>query len=489
MREALIRGNTSNREKMGHFGWKSLLKCVEYMVRLTFSIPRESQGSLRTKGGDPMRSHPIGKAIAISVILAGGVAGLSRADPPATESKTLSALKTLLEEGIARRGSLDQIAQTVRVARQSDPDDPVFDYAHGLVLLSRVQPAKAVLSFEAALERRPTYLPAWQALLRTRLIHKDMKSFQTEALKLAKLARDAAGVWRDESERVEAAKWLGRAAGFLSLPDGDLLKAEERERFESALKRELGSEFDAIFAGARDTLLEDYQKLQQKLKQEFDKESKDQTKKADTELAELEDRDEELDKKTETLKLTADQWKDWLDQRVKKADQELKTLETQYKTLEQAAQGVSQLIQQTQVDLGRMQTSLSLQGIRGTRMEAQPAVLQLQQELGKYQTQYLTLEQRGANVLSQAQQVLAARAGAVRRYQQATGKIVEQTDAFNRWKKTIEKASQKVVNQNPALLNQSLKKRLSLPASYFELDEKAELVRLIQQAGGTPETP
>ncbi len=135
-----------------------------------------------------MRNNRIGRMIAFCLILA-GIPRVGGADEKPGESKSVPALKTLLNEGLIRRESLNQISQTVQAAKILMPDDPTLDYAHGLVLLSRVQPAKAVECFEAALERQPTYVPAWKALLRTRLIRKEMKTFQTEALQFAKLAR------------------------------------------------------------------------------------------------------------------------------------------------------------------------------------------------------------------------------------------------------------------------------------------------------------
>jgi hypothetical protein len=120
-----------------------------------------------------MRIPGIGNIIPGWLILL-GMPAVCAAALPEDESQSIAALKTLLHDGLVRRVPLNQVAQTVTEAKRFQPNDPLWDYAHGLVLFSRVQPAKAVECFKAALKQRPTYLPAWQALLRTRLIRKDI---------------------------------------------------------------------------------------------------------------------------------------------------------------------------------------------------------------------------------------------------------------------------------------------------------------------------
>ncbi len=268
-----------------------------------------------------------------------------------------------------------------------------------------------------------------------------------------------------------------------------MLKDEEGERFESAIKQALGREFDAIFAGGREDLLEHRQKLVRTTTKEIDQESETQEKQEEEDLEELTGQGEELDQKTESLKMSADQWKTWLNERAGKADEELKTLEEDYKALQQAAEGVSQLIQQTQLDAGRYQTELAVRGILGRDADQQPAMIQLRQEWTKYQVQYQTLEQRASGLLQQARTLMASRALAVKKYQQATGKIVQETQALSLWKKNVEEASSKIESRDPKSAEKSLTKRLSMPASFFELDEKAELAKLIELAGGTLDSP
>ncbi len=394
------------------------------------------------------------------------------------------------------KGSVAELPCNKSRAQFGKPSDlnrktPCWITPHGLVLQSRVQPKQAVLCFEAALKRQPAYLPAWQALLRTRLIRKDLKSLQSESLELARLAKSEEAAWPEDSERQQAAFWLGKIVGYLSLPEVDLLKDADRKRFESDLKTRLGTPLAAAFAAGQTALQTDYQKLRQDLAKDIQQEAKHQEKKAGDDLANLADKGQNLDKKTETLKLTAEQWKDQIEQQMKKTDQQLKVLEAEYKTLSQALQGVSKLVLQTQIDIGRVRTTLELGGMRGVRLDQHPAMLQRRQELLKYENQFLSLQQRGATVISQGRQLLTTRTVAVQKYQQATGNIVRQTETLTRWKKNVEETSKQIANQGQAKTKPglSLEKRLSLATSYFELDEKAELTRLIQQAGGTVNVP
>ena len=428
-----------------------------------------------------MRFHKVGLGFAFCIILV-TLPAVRGEDKPAL-AQTLMSLR---DDGIVRRVSLSEVARTVQSAKRSVADEAVLDYAHGLVLLSRVQPAKAIACFESALKHNSAYLPAWQALLRTRLIRKDMKNLETQSLQLAKVVQSPEVSWQEESQRKDAAAWLGEVAGFLALPEAGLMKPEEQRRFEANLQQALGSGFASDFTAGKQTLQKTYEALRKGLESEVDQESENQDKKAEDELAELAGKSDELDEKAESLKLSADQWKDWLDERVKKADDELKTLEAEFQKLDQSAQGVSQLIQQTQLDVARYQTELAAQGIRGRDADQQPAMLQLRQELVKYQRQYQALEQRAARILLQGRQVLAARTLAVKKYQKATGKIVRESETLSRWKKSVEKASDKLESRDSKTVARSLKKRLSMPASYFELDEKAELSKMIEQAGGEP---
>ncbi len=425
-------------------------------------------------------------AVLVSLTLTGSSAFAS-SDAPQKAQAVTELLETLLEDGLVRRVPFSQVSQTVRQARSALPESPIPDYAHGLVLLGRIQTDKAVSRFAAALEREPTYLPAWKALLRTRLVRQQTKSFQDESLKLAKLAGTKVSVWQSEEQRKDAAVWLGRTIGFLSLPECDVLEPQELSRLEAELKSHLGDDLAADFGLGRDGLLEDRQQLEQSLKKEFAQESARREKKANDDLEDLTDREEELEDKAETLELTADQWKDWLDEAQKKSDQKLKDLQKQYATLDEAGQKISQLIQQTQVSVGRFQTQLAFRGIRGVQADQQPGMIQLRRELSQYQSQYQALEQRATGLVLQGRQVAAGQAAAILRYQQATGKIGRESATLTRWKKSVEKESAKLGNQDHQALEAKFQRRLSQVASYFELDAKTELKRLIEQAEGAPE--
>ena len=402
-------------------------------------------------------------------------------DGPQTTSPAVKALQGLRDEGFRSRVDFRKVSNAAARARIAMPNSPIPEYAYGLILLSRVQPERAVTCFKAAIDRDTSYLPAWKALLQTRLTRRQTDDFRKESLKLAELASSQQVTWQNPQDRREAAVWLGRMMGFLSLPHVSLLHAEERSRLEAALISKLGKELKMSYAAGQTELRKDREQLETDLKKEAAQASAIQQKQNLTELSVLNDRGEEIDEKAEILELTTEQWDEWLRESHDAADNQLKDLQKQYDTLSRAAQLISQLIQQTQYSVGRYQTQLGVRGIRGVQADQQAGLIELRRELLQYQQQYQALEQRAAAIVSQGRQIAARQAAVQLRYQQATGKITRESAILDRWKKSVAKETDKIGKQDFQTLETKLKRRLYQVPSYFKLDAEEELNRLIAE--------
>ncbi len=425
-------------------------------------------------------SFPFGSRI---IILWLAMPGLALAEHPRHELPSIQTLKTFLEDGIVRQADLDQILAAAKQARLLHSKSPIPDYAHGLVLLKRDELARALDCFEASLKRDPTYLPAWRARLRTRLLRGQTDSFRAECLSLAEIVGDDAMPWESE-DRHEAAAWLGRIAGFLSLPEVELMPANSRDYFEWMLtsafgKSQQSGDANSYYAAGRQTLLEDYEHFKKILKEELDAKLHQQ----ESHLAELEFRRRELEQRAESLERIAEQLKNRLADRREDAARELKTLGKGYDALNQTRWRVLQLMRQTQQDVVRLHLELATRGIFGLEAERQPVMLQLRQELLKYRNQYLVLQWQGANVQTQGRRIVADRADAARRYELVKKRIGHQIETVNRRQQRFQTESEKIQDESQILSETSLQQQLSDASRYLELDEQAELARFIEQAG------
>ena len=407
------------------------------------------------------------------------IAPIRAADSP-RDAAFASRLEQLLKTGLHGRLDLSRLNRHAAAARRYRPKDPSVAYAYGLVMLKRARIPQATAKFRVALRKSPIYLPAWRALLRTRLVRKDRKSLLREAKRLADTLSNSRIKWSVGGQN-DGAEFLGRIVGFLELPKVDFLSAKELAEFDADLKRRLGTKFGPAYAKGKVKLQSDFRQLQAQVARDLIKEKLKSRRKTDEKLSAIEDRKAAADKKEKNLQLTAAQWKSWIGKQSVTARKRLAELQKDYRALQAADARVSRLSTQTTIEIGRLQTEFAVRGIRGSRADLNPGIRRLRQDSIRYRNQRFALQRRAAGVRLQARGVLAAYAGAARNYRNATGKIVKNDASVKRWQGILRKTSANLKKRQRSKEKANLRKnRLSQVASFFELDFEAETKRLLK---------
>ncbi|HUG93948.1 MAG TPA: hypothetical protein VML55_24170, partial [Planctomycetaceae bacterium] len=201
----------------------------------------------------------------------------------------------------------------------------------------------------------------------------------------------------------------------------------------------------------------------------------------------------ELDQQAETLKMTVREWQAWLDEVLRRTEKQLTVLQKDFAALDAAAREISSEIAARTRELAALRFSTeaalpSRQNTSGFPSQFQLEALERENQIGRLQSQFDALAAKANVISSQARGLLAERSAAARQFQQATGQLARQDATIQKWEKLLEKSAARNEPKDATRTNayRALTTRLTLVATYFELDLEAERKRLLAELVAEP---
>jgi hypothetical protein len=384
-------------------------------------------------------------AAALAVLCASAIAAADKkekkADAGAAKAATGSStslvdeLKAAFDEGLVFGASrLKEAHKHLALAKKLAPSgDWRIDYAAGLIYLRQSQVNPAIAQFEAAAKPEPTVnWPAWKALIWSHFVARHNDEGLQALDRFAVVVKNAGQPGEFSDEKRDAARWIGQLLESLARC-GESLKLRNRvEEQEARLVEILGEELAESIELGREIIRE----RELELGRESDADDAQETARRKKEAARIGKKSAGIKDTKEKNARTADEWKTWLDQTLSTINKQLDKLEAQYQDCEQ-------------------QAALSMQSYFRATMTGTPRgplgtnVLDKMNELETWRAQYNVAVARRSAVIEQALLALQQRDTAIRDYQQATGKIVNENAALDKWSGRLKNQKQKLDVDQP----------------------------------------
>jgi hypothetical protein len=336
-------------------------------------------------------------------------------------------------------------------AKEQSPKDPRVDYAYGLVLLKQLKNKEALEHFQLATAvDGPEFWPAWQALAWSHFVAKDYPSGYSRLTEFAKrLSRSQA----DLVEREQEAEWIGQVLAALQKSVDTVKQREALLREDETLAEILGPDLNpAVARGklsvhAMHALMEGDVHHAREIAQ-----AKEEKEHAEREKQVAKDFEASTEKR-EALKKTAEDAKKYMDQQLAAFDKQLTRLERDYEFLQKRVMSItaSQLQLGTEMSLLSQQSGALSNNNRGGNGQLAQVYQQRMSALEIQQIRYqLDMDQTLASTMAvsqRAQMVVGQRSAAVRQYERATGQIVQQDSAIDKWQDRLKKDGEKLKEQ------------------------------------------
>jgi hypothetical protein len=432
-------------------------------------------------------------AASMCLLPARGLAAEAEGDgkplPAVDEAALAGHLKNAFEEGYkAGPGRLQEAQKHLALARRLAPADPRVDFASGLVFLKQSQLKPASAQFDAAVRRAgaPCW-PAWQAAIWARLVEKQYEPGLKKLVQFAEMVQDSEKSDEVSEAQRDAARWTGQVLEALALSADskkvhDLLAVYQMKVLK-AFDDELAESLEAGRESLRDRALE----LEQAAGASRNMADVKKERRRQDKTARLDKGLEGLGKTRETTAKTAEEWKAWLDDVLAKSDKQLGLLERDYRFLEQRAQSLTQSMILVGREITALELTLGNQHPRAAnsiaRQNGQMQLMQRQNQMLEYQWDYNATIGRQQQIAEQADLAMQERAGAVDRYEAATGELVRKNADLDKWTARLNGEKKKLTIQKPAAGNgkkgaADQKPQLTLK-SYLPLDLDVERNRVL----------
>ncbi len=409
---------------------------------------------------------------------------------PADEASLAGHLQEVFEEGyVIGAHHLKEALQHLAEARRVAPGDPRVAYVHGLVLLKQVQTKPAVDQFDAAAKLDGgRYWPAWQAAIWGHLIEKQYDAGLARLAEYAKVVRTAEKSDEVSEAQRHAARWIGQLIEALSVGADSKKVHELLAAHEAQVLGAFGDELSEEVEAGRESVREREAALEQAAGEARRTSDRDKERRKKDKASKIDKDIEGLGKAKDDDKKNAEDWKAWLDATLAKADKQLGLLERDYNFLNQRAESLSQSIMLAGQEITALEGNLMM--YRSNRSQgpaynwnAQYQLQQRQNQFFGYQLDYNATVGRMQGVAQQGNLLSAQRAEAVARYETATGQLVKNDAAFDKWTTRLKDEKQKLtVAKPPAKGNKKVPAghahQFSLK-SYVPLDFDAEKVHVL----------
>ncbi len=336
-------------------------------------------------------------------------------------------------------------------AKDQAPKDPRVDYAYGLVLLKQLKNKEALEHFQLATAvDGAEFWPAWQALAWSHFIAKDYSSGYSRLTEFAKrLSRSPA----DLVEREQEAEWIGRVLAALQKSVDTVKQREALLREDETLAEILGPALNPAVARGKSSVHAMHALMEGDVQQAREiAQAKEEKELAEREKQVAKDFEASTEKR-EALKKTAEDAKKYMDQQLATFDKQLTRLERDYEFLQKRVMSItaSQLQLGTEMNLLSQQAGALSNNNRGGNGQLAQVYQQRMNVLEIQQIRYqLDMDQTLGSTMAvsqRAQMVVGQRSAAVRQYERATGQIVQQDSAIDKWQDRLKKDGEKLKEQ------------------------------------------
>jgi DNA repair exonuclease SbcCD ATPase subunit len=163
-----------------------------------------------------------------------------------------AAAKTILEQGWEKTAAAQQLVNNEFNAHKDQAaNDPVLLAAHWMALTNQSRYKDSLESLNAFLKGNPDSVQALQTKVFALTALQNYKDAVLAADELAKVVTQ-----KPAAEQAEALEFLGRFAGFLGGPLGDVSNAEQRKTFEEQILKPFGEPHKKLFEKQKEGVLE-----------------------------------------------------------------------------------------------------------------------------------------------------------------------------------------------------------------------------------------
>ncbi|MFN0053815.1 MAG: hypothetical protein ACKV0T_16675 [Planctomycetales bacterium] len=416
---------------------------------------------------------------------------------PVVSATLAERISELLEEGYQSgpkhfQAAQKQLAQVHKLADQ----EPLLEYAWGLVLLKQSQPKPAAGQFEAALNRGgEPFWPAWRGLIWSLLSDRQYEKGLKRLDEFARMVQKSAPVEEPTASQREAASWMGQALEALDNSVSAKPLQELIDQHAVTLRQTLSDELYEAFDLGREVVQERAHQLLEQAGQEQEAAArKDQRRKAG-QAGKLKNDQDDLDKIKESTSKSVEDWKRWLDDALGKADKQLSQLEKDYSFLQKRAQSLDQSITALGRDLTAMQLQMQAPDAN-TRMlpiqqlQNEQRMIQRQNQLLNYQIEYNATIGRMGQVAQQGTAAMRQRAAIVQKYEKATGTLVKKSADLEKWATRLADKKEKLELQTVAKAKKAKtpaeRKVTLLFKNFFPFDHDESRTQLLESIGIKP---
>lgn len=428
--------------------------------------------------------------LAAALFVSAARAGESDASQAAPDSPTARALIELFATGYGRGpNSLKESRRLYESARDAAKGSDKVEYAFGLVLLKQLRNKDALSQFQTVTRQTPDFLPAWQAMIWMHFVSKEYPQGYERIKEFAKRLTDAKSRV-DLADRQASAEWIGQVVAALQKSADTVKQREASLREDEALKEILGADLQTAFEAGKNSVhllhatLED--DVQQSREQAVAKQEKDRADKQTQVAKDLESSAE----RREALKKSAEEQKKYLTEQLAGFDKQLTRLEKDYDFLQKRnlALTATQLELNTEMELLTQQTTGNARPAPAVAqaMEQRKAAIGIQ--LLKAQVELDQTMVAAMGVSQKAQILIDQRNTTVRQFERATGQLVEQDAALNKWQDRLKKDGEKLKKPSTgktASVASKVQQARSF-RTYVDLDLNLERDRLLETCGVIP---
>ncbi len=402
----------------------------------------------------------------------------------------LGHFSALLRDGFASKPSRLKVAEGhYQAARRVRPDDPRLEYAYGLVLMKNLKHSAAIAQFRAAAQGDVPYLPAARAGIRETIRRKKYATALKELVALAEIVGAAQGPQPSPADRIETARWMGLAVGFMT---GSQVSESIRERAAAAdavIQQRLREDCqDHYELGKKDVLIIESQLLVEQQTAESSAKLKQQAKQTSAAA-----RRQDYQARREEFLGTKEKWDAWWADTSSELDSRLDQLADAFDALSDSATSLAESIRETELDLRRSQNLANIQGAANAQGAGEASggnfrvtrgltrqVIERSREYDQYVTEYWnTLAQR-ERTARQAQVLLKQRTAAEQRYRRATGAVAKQVERVQQWDARVKRSMEDAAKAPPSSRRaKAVAKRSQSFSTYDTFDLMAEQQRML----------
>ncbi|HEY4263358.1 MAG TPA: hypothetical protein VGM98_24560, partial [Schlesneria sp.] len=254
-------------------------------------------------------------------------------------------------------------------------------------------------------------------------------------------------------EREQAAEWIGQVLAALQKSVDTVKQREALLREDETLAEILGPALNPAVARGKSSVHAMHALMEGDVQQAREiAQAKEEKEHAEREKQVAKDFEASTEKR-EALKKTAEDTKKYMDQQLAAFDKQLTRLERDYEFLQKRVMSItaSQLQLGTEMSLLSQQSGALSNNNRGGNGVLAQVYQQRMNVLEVQQIRYqVDMDQTLASTMAvsqRAQMVVGQRSAAVRQYERATGQIVQQDSAIDKWQDRLKKDGEKLKEQ------------------------------------------